>query len=73
MYIFGYFFQKGHIQTALLKKEHIDRKLWGKGGREPPLSQPSCFERPEITLAIDQFIQFKQLAKSNRQTPPGLF
>ena len=28
MYIFSYFFQKGHFQGSS-KKGHIDKKLWG--------------------------------------------
>ena len=36
MYIFGYFFQKGHILRAIHKKVHINKKLWRGGGRQPP-------------------------------------
>ena len=39
MYIFGYFFQKGHILRALHKKGHIDKKLfwgWVRGWQTTP-------------------------------------
>ena len=42
MYIFGYFFQKGHFK-GFSKKEHIKKKSFlggGGGGSDPPPAPP---------------------------------
>ena len=55
MYIFSYFFQKGHFQGSS-KKGHIDKKLWGAD--DPSVS------RVNAELKISLYLRFHRILNS---------